>query len=355
MVEQEKQLPQDVIIKSTNAIGDSVMESATVKALGQKGMSVYKRAPTHLLSLWEGLPNAHSSEQDLPAHVPEVDVSTYQDQFPHTSRDPHSGTFLHLSEWIGGKAEGQLGTKLSVSSEDVQLILTVEEARWGFKEYQRRLHESGNSLGVIISPNATTGNRSLTQETVREIAAHLLENDVTPFLLTPLPEGVYDEIPAERIGDQHIRKAASLLWASDALVCVDSGPFHMANASLQGTTRELAEELGINTDPKKIVLITGSSNPEVVMYENNQTLHYTGNCPLSERGGCGCHGYYQVDQYSEHFGVPFLPSVNPQDKGGCIYDIYSKTGISPCMDAVSATEVFTKVMEYLTNTTRTSI
>lgn len=345
----ERSLPKEIILTATNAIGDGVMETSTVEALSDDyGITVGKVAPRHILSLWEGVPNTHlyTNDSDIPSDIPRVDVSGYQDTFPHSTRDPKTGEFRHLSWWIGKKAGEKLGIELDVSRENVVLTLTEEEALWGRDEYLRLLKTSGNNVGVIITPNATTGNRNLTPDTVQKICTRLGEKGITPFLLNPLPEKMYDHVGAERIGNPELRKAAALLWASDAVVCVDSGPLHMVNAALQGTSKELADKLGVNVDQQKIVLVTGSTNPKVVGYKGNQIVHETGGCPLAERGGCGCHGYNQLEKNEEHFGYPFFPSANPKDKGGCIYEDYSRAGISPCMESISPEGVVKKVMTY---------
>lgn len=344
----ERSLPKETIFTSTNAIGDSIMEAATVHALSEYGITVGKVAPAPILSLWKGLPHTqlYTNDSAVPSDVPRVDVRGYQDAFPHSTQDPKSGEFRHLSWWIGRKAGEQLGIDLDVSSEQVILTLTEEEATWGRDEYLRLLKASGNKVGVIITPNATTGNRNITPQTVQKICTQLEEKEITPFLLNPLPEKIYDNVAAARIGNPDLRKAAALLWASDAVICVDSGPLHMVNAALQGSSKELADKLGVNADQQKVVLVTGSSNPEVVGYKGNQSVHGTGGCPLAERGGCGCHGYNQLKKYDKHFGYPFFPAANPNDKGGCIYEHYSRTGISSCMEAISPDEVVEKVITY---------
>lgn len=325
--------PPHISLHSTGAIGDAVISTAVRYALEQKGFTVSLISSPSTLSLWG---KQHEVEpEDTQSYGRNIEIGDYLSQLPHARRLP-SGEFGHLSQWMGKRAEEQLGIDLHVSRDNVKIELSALEVKEA-KDLLRKLSPDEKPI-VILSPNAGTKNRSLETTTVLSTVNALREFAV-PAFLDPIPD-IYKQIDIPHIGSTNLREVAAILYAADAFVGVDSGPFHIAAASIQGTPQSVGAQFEVSQDPKKIIVITGSSRGEVIAYNGNQIIEATGGCPIAP---CGAHGYSPLETYENFYSREFYPARRDKDNSGCIYPNYPQVDTSHCMGYVNPDEIINRV------------
>lgn len=331
-----------VILKSTGAIGDTVIASALQEAFNVAGIHTGIISKDSILNLWEGLENVsmYSFEDELPEDVWIVDISNYSVHMPHSKDLPFSlfeeHQRGHLCQWMAydSHIDGipfEVANKITKNG--VRVVLTRKEIEEGRDTVWRVSQDNGNKPIVIFNPYSANKNRSLPVKKLEDVVA-AVKDFAVPCLLDDFQEHPYVE-GMVLIGDRNLRKVSAILLASDVYVGIDGGPLHMVNGVIQGTPTENYVE-GISTNPEKVIAVLGSSGEKVVVYDYNQVIFGTGGCFYAP---CGAHGYQPIDEYGERFKDVFYPSDNPEkDKGGCIYYSHTHPNIDSavCMQSIPA-------------------
>jgi hypothetical protein len=383
-----------IVLKSTGAIGDLVIASALVPELNLKGYdNVGIISKPFTLPLWKGLENTstYPDESSVPKDAPIVDISDYLSFFPHSTKKPTvfydtfrgcpelgEPTREHLSKWMftsflkncpnhllrGG---GEIAQKRYV-----RVVLTPEEKQSGADEIEKCKKDNGSKPVVVFAPYSTTKNKNLPRTTL-ETVVKAVSDFAVPCLLEPFSPEQYIE-GTTPIGDKDLRKSSAILYAADACVVVDSAPLHMVNGVIHGEIfdntlsknkdysellkRMIKYDEADNGCPveesmdqlfkrrNKVIVILGSSAPEVVAYKGNRganrIIHATGGCDISP---CGAHGYLPIEGYSAEFQKPFYPSGTDKDKSGCVFADYSQINTARCLEAISADEIIETIRQ----------
>lgn len=330
-------MENEIVLKSTGAIGDAVIASALVPRLNTQGYDVGLISDPHTLSLWEGIPRTRTYPQDPFNGNPIYDLSGYLNNRPHSTNLPSDFSTDHerpghLSEWMAYELLLQSETiHVTPSRNNVQIRLTEEEVRMGNSIIQKISGAYRNKPVVIFAPYSTTKNRNIPKSSLEEIASGISSFAVS-CLLQPFSETQSVETMIS-IGDNNLRLASAIIAASHAYVGVDSGPLHMINAVLQGTDPNLLDELDY-ARKDKIIALFGSSHPDVVGYEGNRII--TGSrkeCGLELP--CGLHGYTS-DSRAWNGKSTFSTS---SDRSLCILSQYPESETSSCMASIDPEEV----------------
>ncbi|MEM3373929.1 MAG: hypothetical protein QXE31_01790 [Candidatus Woesearchaeota archaeon] len=315
---------QELTLKLTGAIGDTIIASSLVQGLNEIGYIVNiisSRQALLLLKHLSGIGELRESSKNV------IDLSDYLKWLPHTTMLPKKFTgeedrFGHLCEWMAYTLFEKSGIKILPSRDDVKIILTPEEVEQGKIKINEISKENNNLPVVVIAPYASVKNRSLPKKTLDEVIRGI-SGFAHPFLLPR-----YD----------NLRELCAILYACDAFIGVDSGLLHMINGVLQGTPYEIGTN---NSNKNKVVVVFGSSNPEVVTYFGNHVIKTTFNCEI---GFCGIHGYWNIEDYVKRFGREII-RIN--DKSGCIYEAYANSQIPPCMASITAEEIIESVRKII--------
>jgi len=333
----------EIVLKSTGAIGDIIIASALQAALAREGYKTGVISKAFTLPLWDGLEDVAVYEVEAQVKGAEiVDISDYSRHLPHLSKLPAEFAGVkrvgHLCEWMAYELSLQSGHKLDVSRDDIRIILDEKEMDFGKKEVDK--YRSGENPTVVITPYKGTQNRDLPLESWVRITQGLKDLDATilqlvnPFAKEPLIEGCYP------IGDKDLRKVAAIVGCADAFIGTDSGPLHLMNGVLQGCS----------WDPWRdtVIVACGSSNPEVICYEGNGFAS-SSLCPVSP---CGAHGYIDVGEYGARLGREFHVMQGDEARTtlpGCAYKSYVKAGVAPCMAYISTDGIVQQVQRALEN------
>lgn len=309
-------------IQSTGAIGDAVIALGVRQGLIDQGYNVRLISAPHTLPLW---PETEATDQDQI-----LDIRNYLAQFPHTTKYTPD-RYGHLCEWMARLCSLQLGLEIQASRDNVRIPLSRDEINHG-----REIIRSDKPV-VVLAPVSNTKNRNIPVATVLEIARGL-DNAATTCLLAPIPDQ-YADLGLTVVGSKDLRIAAAALLAVDAIVTVDSGPLHLAAAAIQGNL----DAKGAN--PEKLVVVLGSSHPNVVSYEGNQIVQ--GGQEVCQIAPCGIHGYYPNSEYSQELGYPVFSTGLEKDKSGCIMPNYGQVETASCMMTIDPNEITQKVLEHL--------
>lgn len=351
MTQEEK----SIVIKSTGAIGDMVIASAIADSLNKLGYHTGIISDKKTLQLWDEIPNASTFEEDKSS--PNVDISNYLAYMPHSNDLPAEYTDEkrkgHLCEWMAYSISQNNGINIYPSRDDVRIVLNREEIEFGRNEVHKKSKKYNNKPVVILAPSSSTKNKKIPKQTLKEVIKGIWKFAV-PCLLkgNGVKQCIIDRINqyavcAETIGDKDLRKASAILYAADACICVDSAPLHMINGSIQGTPPEYILD-GVNPDMSKIVIVVGSSHPDVVSYEGNQIIKVTKDECNCDKAPCGAHGYSELAKYEDEFnGRSFNAAGISGDKSGCIFNDYDQIETARCMEAVSAEEVIETVRKII--------
>ena len=286
-------LRPQVILKSTGALGDTVLATALIPVLDAVGFDTGHICSPILSPLWQGLRHAYRyhSDDHLPSHALVVSLRDYPALLPHTTKPlKHLCTYMHLRLRERLAEQGVSLALPDVSRDQVQLQLSLEEWQWGLQVVKHLSQANKGKPVVMLAPCATTNNRWLDPLTVGEIVEKV-QAFCVPVLLDPLPTP-YHDLNIQCLGFSDVRRVAALLGAVDGFIGVDSGPFHLAVAARQGMAQEFKERLKINASLQSVILIAGSSHPAVISYRGVQTLFSPGNCPIAP---CGMHGYADIE------------------------------------------------------------
>lgn len=344
-------MDEKILIKTTGAIGDTIMASALQQALNEAEIHTGVVSKGFTLSLWDGLENVsmYTFEDELPdARI--VDISNYLSHMPH-SRDMRLGIFgeegrAHLCKWMAYDSYlGGIPLEIvcNVTPNGVRVVLTQEEVEFGRDVVHKISMENGSRSVVVFNPYSTTKNRNLHRETLEGVVEGIKDFAV-PCLLEPLSSEQYVEGMVS-VGNSDLRRATAILLASDVYVGVDSGPLHMINGAINGFSAENVD--GINAYPEKVIAVLGSSGEKVVAYDYNQVIFSTGGCLYAP---CGAHGYGVLEDYERRFKDTFYPSDNPEkDKGGCIYYSHTHPNIDSavCMQSIPAEQIIETIKQSL--------
>jgi hypothetical protein len=338
-----------LVLKSTGAIGDAVIATALYPALLQKNYRMGIMTGRETLALWETLDDAkwypfedHPHDPDVPLFA---DVSGYYGGPMHSAPLPSDfdngpERMGHLCEWMAYNVRKQTRVKLNPSRDDVKVELYREEIESARKEMGRIKKKNGRNPLVLLFPYSAGNNKSLPREALEGVVRGISDFAI-PYMFGPVKGGghidglVQDRWPA-------LRQSAAMMYAADAVMCMDSGPLHMTSGVLQGTPAEYSG--GLNVDKSKVVLVVGSSHPEVVGYEGNRVVQSTEGCDLPLP--CGAHGYWPVKEYTERFGEAFFKSHD--DATGCVNKSYKDKGAeAACMKAIPAESIVAEVRDIL--------
>ncbi|MEK6894939.1 MAG: hypothetical protein AABX48_00270 [Nanoarchaeota archaeon] len=335
-----------VILKSNNAIGDTVCISSLIKPLRDLGFEPSILAKPFIFPLFEGM-NLELLDNNL-INLKEnefLDISRYWDFNPNSNPMPSefSGKekpeIAHLSEWMGYALNYYYGLSVHSSKEDVKVLLTKNEVI----KARNLLKSISTDKPIVALPLfATTKNRNLLKKTIEDLVSEISAFAIPLFLPTAniknIPNAVYlsDNLP--------LRETAAILYASDQIVGVDTGPTHLANAVLQGTPDY--EIKGVNPSKGKVLLILGSTHPSVIAYSSNRVLSRRKyKCPLAEP--CGAVGYSCLEDAQKRFSIPFYKSGREGDASGCIFNDYTQSDVSKCMQEISAQEVIANIRAHI--------
>lgn len=333
-----------IVLQTSGAIGDTVIASALQLPLVAEGYNVGIISKPFALSLWKNLEKTimYESELQVPPESTIVDLRDYLKYLPHTNKLPSDfeghQRIGHLCEWMGYSLFQQEGIELPICRDDVRVILDKKEMDEG-RNYVHKLNAEHNFKPLVVfAPYALTKNRNIPQRTL-ETVVRALKDEAICGQLSPIEEKQKIEHAIE-VGDKDLRKAAAILLAANAYVGVDSGPLHMVNGTIQGITETLD---GIFADQNKVIVVTGSSHPDAVAYENNRVLKSSSSCGIAP---CGAHGYYPLKGYAQRFGRVFLPTLNEKDKSGCIVPGYVSHETAECMQ-IPAEQIIEEVRSVL--------
>lgn len=328
-------LRPQIILKSTGALGDTVLATALIPTLDAIGFDTGHVCSPMLFPLWQGLCHAYSyhSDDHLPSHALVVSLQDYLALFPHTTKPlKHLCAYMHLRLRERLAEQGISLPLPDVSCDQVQLQLSLEEWLWGMQVVKQLSQANKGKPVIVLAPCATTNNRWLDPLTVGEIVEKV-QAFCVPVLLDPLPIP-YHDLNIQCLGFSDMRRVVALLGAVDAFIGVDSGPFHLAVAARQGMTQEIKEQLKINASLQSVILIAGSSHPAVISYRGVQTLFSPGDCPIAP---CGMHGYDDIEVHRKVLGRPVY--THSKNTSGCIYADYPSQVTTKCMRSVSVQQV----------------
>lgn len=336
---------KQILLKTTFAIGDTIMVSALISKLFERGYIVGVDSGRNTLKLLDGLDGydpsiavAYKNNKGLTV----VDISDYFCNLPHSSSLPEN--FVadqherkgHLCEWMAYSLWQKSGIKINPSKRDVKILLQDEEINFG-RECITKISKESNKKVVVIAPCSTSKNRNIPKETLDKLIREI-SGFAVPCILGPVDNKYISCLgKVTVIENKDLRLASAVLYSSDAVVCVDSAPLHMFNAAAQGRN-----SLSLMDN---IILVVGSSDPETVAYAKNKIIFSESGCPVSP---CGCFGYADISLWEDSFKRKFYHPKNKHDRSGCIYNKY-RNGEPVCMQNIDVGRIVDKVRDVLFN------
>ncbi len=335
-----------MIIRSTGAIGDTIMLIPLISGLKGQGYEVGVATKKMCFPLLRACDVKLYGQDEIFEGSEVIDISTYFDNLPHLSRLPLDFTdedeerLGHLCEWQACSFYQKTGIVVRPSKDDVKICLTKEEVEYGLKVIKSISEKNNNKPIVIIAPHAMTKNRNIPKGTLENLVREISLFGV-PCILEPFKKGIKGAV---YVGHDDLIYASAILYAADAFVCVDSGPLHLINAVLQGTPDY--PSLDSRRDKRKVVLVCGSANPLVVAYEDNRVVQ--SGLPCGIKSPCGAFGYAPKgieNIWKKNFGKSFFLG---DDNSGCVYGTYSLIETAPCMESISPEQIILAVKDILT-------
>jgi len=308
----------EIEIELTGAIGDTVIATGLVRALRNAGINPVIVAREGISSLLTGI--AVTSTSTDPDSTNKVDLSGYLgNQFTYPD--------AHLVELQAIELISQGGPEIAVAPEDVKIVLSEGELQEAKNAISGISERNGNLPVVLFCPHSTTKNRNLPMGTFVNTIDKLKGIAVCCVMQpdrTGLPESAQNIWPP-------LREAAALFAAAAAVVSVDSGPLHIANATLQGSAEEI-QRLGLNPSREKVIAVLGSSSPASVVYPGNQVVTgETSACHIT----CRAHGYKgQNIGLKETYSRDFYPSGKEGDRSMCQFSDYPQSQTARCMESI---------------------
>ncbi|MDO8467790.1 MAG: hypothetical protein Q7S56_02480 [Nanoarchaeota archaeon] len=340
-----------VILKSTGALGDTVLMTSLVPRLREIDMEPVIAAKPFMFSLLDNLNIELINHDDLngAGSIKVFDTSKYWNFHPESKplhrefSKKEKSEMAALSEWMSYTLHFDYHLPIKCSSrDDVKISLTENEIVKA-RDYLKSI--SPDKPVVALPLFATTKNRNLPRKTIEGIVKGVSEF-ATPLFL---PFADVKDFPAVYLSDKTpLRETASILYAVDEIAGADTGTTHLANAALQGTPDYQIER--VNSNKNKILWLLGATHPKVTIYDGNRFITHTnrlGVCPLEIV--CGAVGYSTTEDAQRRFGgMPFY-LAGGKDKSACLYHDYSLSEVSRCMNEISAQEVVSNIHSHIRN------
>ncbi|MCL5090676.1 MAG: hypothetical protein M1514_01560 [Patescibacteria group bacterium] len=353
--ERKEKEPQRIVIQTTRALGDVIMLEPVLRILVESGRRVVLPMPAkigdlvrHLQATEPNSPGVEIVDPQLP-YPGAINTSNYLACFPQINYLPGTNRFGHLSEWQAFVFMQESGIQFEFRPDMLRLPLTEDEVRQGKEIIKKISQEHDGKPVIVIVPAAASYNKSLSPQITQELVDWLTEF-CQPVLSVVDPS--YNEVQGTRLQTPQIRLLPAATLAAGGLITVDSAPLHLTYAAMRWAqmTSEVESLCSKHQlDPQKIIGLLGSSSPQNVLYEGNQSV-CSSPCELGRP--CAAHGYTAVDQYSEQFDRKFYPQSNDTAKlrqAACIYPDYTENPehSSVCMKGIKTEEVVQKVHSFL--------
>ncbi|MFH1455967.1 MAG: hypothetical protein ABIF40_03390 [archaeon] len=263
-----------------------------------------------------------------------LDLGVYLQNHVHLKPLPDRSGCTHLVDHMRFQLENEIDrlygkeVNLGTKTTDVKVALSEEEIDWAHGIYIQTLLQKGYpefEKVVVISRQSANpfpgeleySNRDLRMEDAVHLAKLVSEYAIPVQIIAPGEELIEGTV---QVSDRDLRKVTALLATADGMIGVDSGPWHMGIAGIQGGNFGKYQKPSLSTR----IALAISSNPYSNMYSETRSLVAEPNCPMVTEDGfgkCGAHGYHpasEVTQAGRELGL-IKTNRKIQDDTNCIY------------------------------------
>ncbi len=284
--------PKEIHLKVPDALGDTVISTAVMRALGKAyfpdtTLIVYAKNPSLLESCGD-IDELHPISE-LPRSG-YISLDGYLNQMPHTAQ-PHT----HISHCMINEAESELkkqGFDLRLDHSYKPGIILADEELYKSTDEINELETRYGKRVVWISTKTSSPNKDWPQEYWKEVIAATSEDFTFLELLAPNQSPIDEKVVEGRYG---LRETLATIAAADAGITLDTFTLHGAGALLNYLSSS------------SVITILGSSNPAVVSYPGFTDL-FVKSEKTEKCQPCGNHGYFsggKLKELERQLGVPF--------------------------------------------------
>jgi len=372
---------KDLMLLTTGALGDLVMTSALLPMLRAEGAKkVYLIAKGFSKGLTEGLGYddfLELGDQDKKGDSFDVrdtvevngirhyrgefiDLGVYLQNHVHMKPLSDRATFSPLVDHMRFQLEQELHrmyglyVDFDVKTTDVKVALSNGEIEWAKEEYRKLT----NDKTVIIARQAANpfddleySNRDLRMEDAVRLAQLVSEYATPVQVIAPGEESIEGTV---QVSDRDLRKVTALLATADGMIGVDSGPWHMGIAGIQGGNFGKYDKPDLSTRIALAISSHPASNQYRQGFNATQAFFAEPSCPMVSEdtyGKCGAHGYHPASEVTQAGRELGLISTNRkiQDNTNCIYKRGDENLFSCVQEMSNEIEAVAEAMEYALN------
>lgn len=286
--------PKEFHVKVPDALGDTVISTAVMHALGKAYFPdtklIVHAKNSSLLESCRDIDELHPLSEFPHPRDKYISLDGYLDQMPHTTPP-----YPHISRCMINEAE----TELRKQDHDVRLvrsykpgIILADEELYKSMDEMRELKEKYGKKILWISTKTSSPNKDWPQEYWNEVIDAAGKDFTFLELLASEQAPINEKVVEGRYG---LRETLATIAASDVGITPDTFTLHAAGALL------------IHLPPASVITILGSSRPSVVSYPGFTDLFVKSE--KTERcQPCGNHGYFsggKVRELEHQLGIPF--------------------------------------------------